>query len=202
MLIICYFIVFIINWLSKRVGISRVYGYLFMLVVGVSIVTYQLNFPYLNNGTGRGYSAFFLGMLLWQLYKTVPKKVLIVLSALALFFCSVAIILNVGIDNQWGIFTFMIWPSLIMLFILLEPIFKHRLFGLLGEVSFEMYVWHTSGIFLFVILKESLMEKSYPLKDMIVFTLIVIIVSSVMYLFVEKPITAYLKNKLVNIQYL
>ena len=50
------------------------YLYFALMIAGISAVTYKLNIPFLNLATGRGYSAFFLGMLFYHIYKNIPKK--------------------------------------------------------------------------------------------------------------------------------
>ena len=165
------------------------------MTAGISAVTYKLNLPFLNLATGRGYSAFFLGMLFYYINQTVSKKFLVIYSVLCFLGCSVAAGLRSGIDDQWGIFTFMIWPSVLIIFLLCEPIFRWRGFSFLGAVSFEMYLWHIPFIFLVEVIKRLMGQINYSNSEIIGFIVLVIFISFCM-LKIETGVICYFKKKM------
>lgn len=195
-LLICYIIVYTLNWISFRLTINVKYLYFTMMVAGVSAVTYKLNIPFLNLATGRGYSAFFLGMVFYYIYKNVPKKILVAYSILCLTLCGICSVLKNGIDDQWGIFTFMIWPSVLIILLSCEKLFSWNVFSMLGAISFEMYLWHVPGLYLFIIFKNMLKLNTTSFLEMVLYTILMIIMSFGM-LQIEKKITTLLKTKIV-----
>lgn len=166
------------------------------MMAGISAVTYKLNIPFFNLATGRGYSAFFLGMLFYYIYKNIPKKILITYSILCFVLCGICAVYKNGIDEQWGIFTFMIWPSVLIILLSCEKFFSWNIFSMLGAISFEMYLWHVSGLYLFIIFKNMLKLNTSSFLEMVLFTLLMIIISFGM-LQIEKKITNLLKTKIV-----
>lgn len=196
-LLICYIIVYTLNWISLRLTINIKFFYFSMMVAGVSAVTYNLNLPFLNFATGRGYSAFFLGMLFYYIYKNVPKKILVAYSILCLALCRICSVLKNGIDDQWGIFTFMIWPSVLIILLSCEKLFSWKGFLMLGAISFEMYLWHVPGIYSFIIFKQMLKLNNSSLIEMSLVTFLMIIISFVMWK-IEKTISSFLQSKVIR----
>ena len=195
-LLICYVFVYIVNWISLRMNFNVKYLYFALMIAGISAVTYKLNIPFFNLATGRGYSAFFLGMLFYYIYKNIPKKILITYSILCFVLCGICAVYKNGIDDQWGIFTFMIWPSVLIILLSCERFFSRESFHTLGAISFEMYLWHVPGLYAFIIFKSILKLNISSFLEMIFFTIIMIIISFGM-LQIEKKITNLLKTKIV-----
>ena len=172
------------------------YFYFAFMILGLSVVTYELDLPFLNNKVGRGYTAFFFGMLFYKINKIIPKKYLVLYAIVSMISCGIATILRSGIDNQWGIFTFMIWPAVIIILNLFEPFLNWRGFETLGETSFEMYLWHSAAIWILIIIKTVIGQANYSFIEMILFTVVMIIISIGM-LQIEKKITTLLKTKII-----
>ena len=170
------------------------YLYFALMIAGISAVTYKLNIPFLNLATGRGYSAFFLGMLFYYIYENVPKKIMIAYSFLCLALCGVCAVLKNGIDDQWGIFTFMIWPSVLIIFLSCEKLFSWKVFSLLGAISFEMYLWHSAILLLFFAFKNKFFYNSFNNLEMFLITLFIILFSILMYK-IETRVMCLYKNK-------
>ena len=193
-LIICYIITYCIYWISKKIKVNQLYFYIFMITIGVGILTYEINLPFLNNKTGRGYSAFFLGMILKKVKDRVPLKSLIIIALSFLFMVFIAGVFQTGIDNQWGIFTFMIWPSVIILFLSIEKFFSYKIVNLLGCSSFEMYLWHVSIIRIYSLIKVMIGKTEYTFIEMLLLTFFIILFSIFIYKVAEIPLTNRLKS--------
>ena len=141
-LFICYAVLYCLNCISPKVGIDTHYLYIGMILLGLGIHYYKINLPFLNDYTNRGYVAFFLGILLYELYKKHgSNKKLYISSIIMISACFLGAALHM-IDDQWAIFTFLFFPPVLFLFLGAEKLFSSKVFAILGGVSFEMYLWH------------------------------------------------------------
>lgn len=196
-LLICYVWVYVILRICDRLNIHPIYGFIAMCLLGEGALSYKIQLPFLNSVSSRGYSAFFGGMILFYIYNHVPRKILLSISSALIFSVTVCVLHNSWLDDQRRIFTFMLFPSVLIFALSTEKVFKSKFFSFLGGVSFEMYTWHVSLILLFVCAKKIFgFEQIYTRTEMIIFTAFVILISSLMYQFVEKPLIKYIRNKL------
>ena len=198
-LLICYIVFYFCLWFSNRINIPKAYFFIFMLSIGTAAVCYNLNLPFLNLSTGRGFSAFFGGSLLFYLSE-FKSKILIPISFIGILTTLPALVLNLGIGGeQWGIFTFVFFPSILILALNFDSFFNSKFFKFLGGISFEIYIWHFPAIILLMCLKHFLgLEQVYTRTEMFIFTLAIVLFAIPMYLFIEKTLVKIIRKKVLE----
>ena len=197
-LMLCYIVLYFITWIADRNNIDvRILAGVVMLI-GTGAVSYGVALPYLNAQSARGYASFFLGYLLYHLYGRLKgSKPAIALACVVVLAVAFGGLKDPDLywDNWWGICTFMLIPAIVYLFLQVDGLFKPAIFRFLGDVSFEMYLWHVAGITLLLILDYYVgFTMAFSRKEMCLFTLAVIAFSCLMYQFVEKNIQRLLKK--------
>lgn len=192
-LFICYAILYCLNRFSPKIGISVHYLYIGMVLLGLGIHYYKINLPFLNDYTSRGYVAFFLGMLLYELYKKHgSNKELYISSIILIAVCFVGGAALRMIDDQWAIFTFLLFPPVLFLFLGAEKFFSPKVFAMLGGVSFEMYLWHVPFLHLYNPARKVLgITQQITHLEMVCFTLVLIVFCLPVTLIFEKRVHAF-----------
>ncbi|MCR5080889.1 MAG: acyltransferase [Treponema sp.] len=194
-LLICYVWVYVIQWICDRLKINPYYGFVVMCLLGVGALSYKIELPFFNNASSRGYMAFFFGMILFYIYNHFSRKILLSISTVLIVSVMFCIFFDKWIDNQQMIFTFMLFPSILIFSLSIEKVFKSKIFSFLGGVSYEMYIWHSAFILLYICAKKQLgFELIYTRTEMLIFTLCLIGIACLAYQFVEKPLIAKLKE--------
>lgn len=199
-LLICYVWLYFIQWLGKALKINPVYGFAVMSLVGISAWNYKLDIPFFSQHVGRAYASFFWGLLLFYINKALSKKLLIPLSAVLFLASSFSVLTGKFCDNDWGILTFMLFPSVLEFFLFSERFVNgeavKKTFKFLGGVSFEIYIWHMPWIFALVCAR-ALLGWSRPIcrMDMLASCAIVFVFSCLVYKFVEIPLTERLRTR-------
>ena len=201
-LVLCYALFYAAAWLRRRLELkSALPLHAAICLLGASVMSYQINVPFLNGATGRGYCAFFLGCCLaWltqhsaqdaRLDRRLKWGALAVLcvSAVLLVFDPVTMM-----DNQWGALTFVIYPAL-LLFVcrsrVCAALFNHSLFSLFGQVSFQSYLWHIPVFFAMTIVTRSLnIVLPTDWRMLTAFAVGNEIIALLMFLLVEKPLAS------------
>ena len=187
----CLIILWLIVKICKKHKIDIIYPSVVMVSIGISVISYELDLPFLNEEAARGYAAFFLGIILYKLYHNVDHDRF---SFLSFGILAVCLVLGV-IDHatfyhyEWGTYTLVVLPCVLFTALHFEKYLKPGFADTLGKVSFEIYVWHASFIYLLEIiflLVPGMRESAEPHLLMALFTLAVLVFSFAMYRFVEK----------------
>jgi peptidoglycan/LPS O-acetylase OafA/YrhL len=213
-LLLCYAIYFGCILLAKRVKISPNIFYLCIVFVGVGIRSFSISLPLLRDETGRGYIAFFWGLLIANAYNTKnAKKNIIILECLS----AISIVLTVVFyfwychlnaasvdeyqynDYYWIVYIF--YPSILILLNsnMGRKLLDHKAISFLGQVSFDVYIWHYGLIGMLMSLNSYFrlnLDFNKPLL-MIEFTTFVWIISIFSYLFIEKRVSHFF-NKIFD----
>lgn len=174
-----------------------------MILLGASLyVNGGFNFPLLYVCCGRGYVNFFLGVLLAQIIELCDSNkknyYAIALSVLLILLFILCYRLNC-LGNLGLAVSFTICPAILTIFTLSKMItnmFKNRLISLLGSISFGIYLRHLPLVMGFYFIQDIFkLEVDYSNKYFFLATIIVIIiVSTLTYVFYEKPMTAWYKK--------
>lgn len=194
-LMACYILFWQIIWLCDRLRVNPLYWFAAMSMIGIGLTKYGINLPYLNSYSGRGYAAFFFGIIMWYAYQNINPKKLISISIVELTVLGTIIGTKMYdlYDDQWGIATFMIFPSLFWIVLFLDRFFKRRVWKVLGEISFEIYLWHFPLLILWSFVPGYNLHNGRMM--MLEFTALTILAAIVLYYFIEIPITNLLRKK-------
>lgn len=198
-LIYCYIILYFIVWLSKKLSISPMIGAGFMVVLGACIVSYGWSFPFFTSETGRGYSSFFLGLIVYNMWLKLSHRGLTIYGIIMTAICAFGFVYKFEYiqSNQREVMAYMLWPALMFVGLAAQNLFKLKIWGILSAISFEVYIWHFVGL-LFMAFLGVKYGYTYPPthKTMIIFLLSLWAFSAIMYYLVEKPLTKKLKKRL------
>ena len=172
-----------------------------MSLIGLSVLQYDIKLPFFNEYSGRGYAAFFLGMLLFYIWSTVSHKILVTYSVVALI-VSMAIYFgaySLFAANMRDVMTYIIFPPVLFLTLAFNG---HLNKGIMdkaepGGIAYEIYLWHNCAICVWMIIsKKTGLVDLNDYSMMFVFAGLFIVFSALIYHFAEKRLTKYLKRKI------
>lgn len=164
-LLLCYGLFFWATDFARRRGISPYLCYAVFLPLGIAAVYVKPELPFLQVSTGRGYYPFFLGLFLGRaldpgkgkgfLHRASFFRTLlagVVLTGTAVW------LLHVGKGPDALILVFAAFPAVVVLCEskMAKRIFRSKLWGYAGKVSFDAYLWHVPVIGLILALNARL----------------------------------------------
>lgn len=202
-LILCYVIFYFLTYIANRLRINSDYLYIFMIFLGCGIQAWNINLPFLNGSTARGFFAFFGGLMLSEWLKKHKINIYdVILSFFVIGLMTYFMLVHwewVGGNIQY-LMTFCYYPALIILFSTkpMEKLFQHPTIGFLGKVTYDVYIWHNPNFLLMYVLMN-LMNKNYNLnsiKAMVLYTFLCFVAGTLSYFCLEKPIN----NKLIALR--
>ena len=206
-LMLCYVIFWLITFLAKRLRVTPFYMYAAMVFLGIAINTWEMDIPFLNLAAARGYCAFFFGLLFAKYMNEVKIRnwvkvgsVIAVLVIVFSYFSSIArsVIVRDGFEEIY-ILMFILYPAILIIlqFPIVRKICNFKVLGVLGQCSFDVYVWHFPIlVFFYNLIKignASIKVRSLPC--MLGFTLAVWIIGIASYYLLEKKIREVLSVK-------
>ena len=201
-LMLCYVLFYIVTVLSAKLKCKPLYFYIAIILLGIAGGVYGYDKPFFNWQICRGYYAFFFGLVLATYINKfgIKKKEIIVSFATLAFFTLLFVFLpQYGNDHTNYMMTFFVYPALIILFETkpVRKVFCHKIWGTVSAISFEVYLWHLPLMLLmyFMMGLFSWNPDFSNLAFMLIFTLISWIWATLMYFFVERPITNLLTKK-------
>jgi len=197
-LLFCYIMLYFIVWICKRWDFSKTYFFVAMIFLGVGINTYGINLPLLNSQMGRGFYAFFWGVLIKQLLENPELKkrqsVLMVIS-IALIILISWLIAQHSITMTTGIsytMTFVYYTALIFIaqVVVIGEGMLGKIIGRIGQISYDTFIWHSPMfILMYIMAKVFGWEIEYNSHHvMYIFTLACFITGTISYYCLEKPI--------------
>ena len=147
-LMFCYILFYFLCYISNRIKINVNYFFLLLILFGQYILKQKINFLFLNSSLYRGYSAFFIGILIAGLNNLKVRKSLI-LILIAIF-----IYIFVCPKKQYYLFTFIAFPLTVLYFA--KYIFRNTIFCnvviFLDKYTFYTFVWHSIYLLLYKLL--------------------------------------------------
>ena len=201
-LLLCYLAFYWLCRLAKKLRISPIVLFAAPIALGVCIKLFGIELPLLNGTCARGYYAFFTGLLLahalerkrpaWPVYIACAA----VIAALTVLIYKKSALVQNGTEY---VMTFVYYPAVVMLFTspLAERVFRLKIFGTLGRISFNVFVWHAVLLELLkLLIKLGAVPsdcKTFP--AMLVFTACAFAWGAVSYFFIERPITKRIDKK-------
>lgn len=202
-LLICYILYWFILKIASKLKVSPIYFFILGLLVGMAVYGFRMNLPFFNQYTARGYIGFFWGIILYFILLKRKYEVRIKYIAFSiLVLCGIAWIVepNELYDNFSMILVYLVYPSLIVIMLtskIMYKLFYHRVFGIFSGISFEMYLWHSPIMVISsIIVYITAYQPNYTYVSMILFTILVFVISTILYFLVEIPVTQWLKKKM------
>ncbi len=205
-LLICYVVLYVLTWLSKRLRISSHWLYIAMIFAGASLLTAEVDAPFFRSTTNRGYTAFFTGVCLGKLlaWKPLHKKKGVVAAAagfLVLFFYLYKHRFYTVQGDIRFLHIFMVWPALVIVLKapFMKKLFRGNFWSVLAAVAFNAYIWHGNVLKIFRFQEKYLnTDWHYSLGAMLAATVISFGVGVLSHYLIEKPASAYLDKKLLG----
>lgn len=189
-LLLCYIIFFIITKLSKKIKISPYFAYVTMVFVGFATMKLQLERPFLNEYTYRGYICFFEGVLLGTILNN-KKDIINKISIFAIIPFVIGVVAYLNNFHVYYMLVFLMWPSIIILLknSVFEKIVNHSFWSSMAKISYDTYVWHCPILHLVLGIAVVNNIKCYNMVwFMILILLIVIVLGGMSYKYLEQPI--------------
>ena len=202
-LLLCYVFFYVLVRAAERFNFSPCYLFLFMIILGVNIHCFRIDAPLLTATTARGYSAFFTGLVLANILRNwTPKRGVLCLCAALIVLTGVLFCFPLAypfLGNQGYVMIFLLFPACILLLLYspLKRVLDHKWIGVLGSVSFDMYIWHLCGIHALILLAAQTGMDLYarPVRLMLVFTLFAWLFGALSYFCIEKPINSLIQKQ-------
>lgn len=201
-LLICYAIFYLLVKIGQRQKIQLVHLFIVMILVGIAIDTYAIDLPFLNEYTKRGYISFFYGAIVGQWFKERDSKVREAIGGIIFSGIVIAVLLFEPASVEYGIeylMTFVVFPSVLVVFNLswVKNIFQFRICKFLGDISYDVYVWHINVLLLSYILISTV---GYPvsiwsLEGMLLFTVACLLTAIVIHFGFERPMAKLIKKR-------
>ena len=193
-LTICYMVFYFINKISnKKVKNTIPFIISVAMVPSYYVITHwSISIPFFHLMNIRGYASFFLGIGICFLYKNLQKRTIIFIDViLGVLSIGVAVFLKAF---NWYIFTYMFYPMIVFLALIIPQLNNHSITKL-GEISFEVYLWHVPIMaILNLIIDVTKIEISYSYLVMLCLCLFIWIWSTMIYYIVQNPLSKILKK--------
>ena len=203
-LLLCYIIFYLIMYINQKKNIPFVYMFLGMIFIGAGIQTYGIDLPFLNESTGRGYCSFFYGLLFAHFFREkVATRRQALISALIILGITIGLFKNISMFTREiaHLFTFVYYPAYVVFFLWkpVQKLFRGKIWGELGEITYDVCMWHFPAFLVMFILLEILPVNVniYSYKAMIIFTAVMFVVGALSHYLIDKPIQKLLKKKRV-----
>ena len=205
-IMVCYVVYYVITYISKNK--TQYYG----LLIGGAVWGYILlnrnwNFHYCYNHTGEGFSNFFIGCFLAEVYFQLLSRRKVVnainigciLTLVTIAMLSMRYSFDSIVSDKRIMIIYLICPCTIYL-VLSNKAFK-TFFGWnplvwLGKISTSIYFWHLPfyDMYSIVLRHTGLNAISYSI-EYLVYIVLLIIFSAASYYFIERPVTKFFANR-------
>lgn len=199
-LVLCYIIFYFISYISKHAsgGVKSEYCYVVMILIGMGIMAYSINLPFLNEYSSRGYVSFFFGVLLGKYMNT--RKISKKMWCGSLFAFLLMILITVNCPELVGshVLTFIVYPALIIVFKYpsVEKLFHYSWIGTMGKISFNVYIWHNCMFPLMYLLKAYFDWHIHlqSMTTMLMFAILAFFFGTLSHFFLEKHLNNLVKK--------
>ena len=200
-LLFCYVLFYFLTWLADKLDVEQYKFYIAIILIGVMIRTYGLQFAFFNMTMARGYIAFFVGVILARVInlESIKRKSLILfLSHLALLsFILIYIFKFQFIQNDLiYVLDFVVWPAVVIVCCLgkIGKSLNCSVIGTISAISFDTYIMH-EPLTAFTNLLICVLELNVNLASVgweVGFVVAAWITGVIFYFGVEKPINKFL----------
>lgn len=206
-LIICYVMFYAVVKISKKIKINEKYGYALMVVLGIILISGEMEYPYGASRIGRGLEAFFAAVLLAPFIgdPAISKKKVIVSCGVVITYLSLLIFLPQMLSfGKTHIYSFFIAPALLSIFTSkwADIVFTWRGWERLGRICFSTYILHVFLIYLILFITAIIGIKVDFAHEvfLLLYILLAFMLGALAYYFIEKRINRILINKFIAFQ--
>lgn len=211
-LLLCHIIYFGIVRICKKIRLNCLIPFALMIILGLSLKFIKPDLPFLTVYTGRGYCMFFFGCIMAYLIKKYGTsdtasssaydfKLDVVIEAVLWPVIIGILIAHFTIRDfpmKGLLLYFIVYPGFFMLFGFgsLRKRFRSELWGKLGNITYDVYVWHGPMIILHGIITHFMPEMhiSYYVTES-AFVLFMFLFGALMYRLVDKPLNKLIKKE-------
>ena len=200
-LMLCYVLFYFEVYLAERLSINPQYFFVIMIFIGFAINTYNIDLPLMSKPLARGYYSFFYGILIYKYLFFRKKKITVALITILVE--TYLIIFHFGFMNEGinYIMTFTYYPMLIIIFMsnYFKNIFKNKIWGVFGEISFNVYMWHFP-LLLFCRVLVELFHFNVNYNSILVmffYTVICFTIGIFSYFLIDLPFSKYINEKCI-----
>lgn len=198
---------FLISKFSKDK--KYMFGYIFMIFLGLFIVKTKINYPLLNENMSRVFIGFFIGCFVFEFNNFIntykyKNRVIAICTILFLGITISASIYGRSILGNWFVVNpLLIYPLLIIIALnisTLNKILSLKPLVYLGSLSFSIYLWHFP-IQLSIKTLDDIFKFNFNYSSrtfFFTFVLITLCVATLSYELIEKPANKYLRKRLMN----
>lgn len=184
-LLLCYLIYYFIVYLCRDNKEIIVEIYIFLVIIGLALLYANPALPILNDQVATGLSCFYIGCIIYRLYKSQDEIIAARIAYFMLVLLGIVAVLSAiygyTIIGDLRLYvTICMGPSVLCIAIYV-PIFRKLLENLnwLGKISYPVYVWHFPIQILWVFLRLKFNIHFNQRKIWILYVLSVIIFSMV-----------------------
>lgn len=194
-LLLCYLFFYIAVRLGKKTGTDCCWGFAFMVLLGAACVSREWELPFLGYMEGRGYQAFFGGLLLavWLKNRSCGKMKYfisaVILGIYTLYHFFAPWLLLFG---KFYLVAFFVAPALIIV-AEAEPVrklFRGKFFPALGKLTFSTYILHACtllAIRYFFVLMDFDVDYSHEVMFM-AYLIVAFLFGALAYFGLERPL--------------
>ncbi len=185
------------GWIDNKIKKGYLVSILFycgFVILGMGIRFLHMDLPFLHESNGRGYTAFFIGVLLYHVTEKLTKKRMLITGTFLLVSGIVSVLMRLHLALS---LTILVYPGFLLLLLNTKQI-NCVYVGSLGDVSFEIFIWHVplyNLIYFLMSVAQINILNSYSV--MLLSLIVVIGISFVIHYFVDIPLSVRI-NKLAK----
>ncbi len=210
-LLLCHIIYFVTVKVCKKIRLSCMIPFALMIILGLALKITKIDLPFLNIYTGRGYCMFFFGCILANVINKLcilggesdTRSFELDVAAEAVMWPIVigtllAHLSKYNIPMKGLLLYFIVYPGLFLLFGFgsVRKLFKAEILGILGNITYDVYVWHGPMLLLLGIITHyypKVQMSFYPVA--IAFVVFMFLFGALMYRLVDMPINKRMKKE-------
>lgn len=207
-LLLCYVVLWACIKLSKNESRFLFLGMIISIGLLMKYCCTHLNIsaPFFNYDIARGLICFFIGVVLALLFEKhkVQNNLLISICALMMvafyitwFILSDQSIQGLGTEEQYNTLVFVVFPCIVLVFKnqLLKRLFDHKIFKHVGGIAYNIYAWHLSAIYAFILIASMIGFNYMGHKAMLLMLACCFIFAAISNQFIDKPLARSINNK-------
>ncbi len=193
-LIFCFCVAYVIKKIEEKLNIHYIFSSIVLVLLGAACVNSGTNSPFWNYYTGRGVAAFFLGVILWDVINNrinIKNWWIFTCVELVIVVAVFKWMLDLNferIESIWEVELFVLFPACLHIAISLGNYIKSSVFAILGDASFEMYIWQGIGFTVLKSINVSRGTEEVSFIGVVGFLAILLAWSCIVNKFVEKPL--------------